>query len=131
MNPDPSIAARRKVKSLKRLYIHCALFVIISMFFFILNILTDPWDMWFFFPILPWAALVAIHYVLVKGVPGTNLLTKEWEEEEYERQLDLLQQDPLFRQNRFLPYEEVDESESLRLRKLQKTTRSAANDDFV
>ena len=102
-----------------------------SVFFFCLNVLTDPFDMWFFFPILPWAAIVAFHYVLVKGIPGTNILSKEWEEEEMEKQIVLLQEDYTLKESRFLPYNEVDELESLQLRKLQSESRKYLNEDFV
>ncbi len=123
--------ARKKVRSIKRLYIHCALFAIMGAFFFALNVLTDPFDMWFFFPILPWSAIVAFHYVLVKGIPGSKILTKEWEEEELEKQIDLLQEDTSFKVDRFLPYSELDELETLKLRKLQTEGRKYLNEDFV
>ncbi|MFT6811156.1 MAG: hypothetical protein ACJA01_004403, partial [Saprospiraceae bacterium] len=114
--------ARKKVRSIKRLYIHCALFAIMSVFFFALNVLTDPFDMWFFFPILPWSAIVAFHFVLVKGIPGSKILSKEWEEEELERQMDLLQEQTPYSTDRFLPYSELNELETLKLRKLQSET---------
>ena len=124
--------ARKKVRSIKRLYIHCALLAIMSVFFFALNVLTDPFFMWFFFPILPWAAIVAFHYVLVKGIPGSNILSKEWEEEELEKQLYLLQEDTSsFKEDRFLPYSELDEDETLKLRKIQSESRKYLNEDFV
>jgi len=124
--------ARKKVRSIKRLYIHCALFAIMSVFFFTLNVLTDPFFMWFFFPILPWAAIVAFHYVLVKGIPGSNILSKEWEEEELEKQMDLLEgHSSAYKPDRFLPYSELDELETLKLRKLQSESRKYLSDDFV
>ncbi|MFT4566269.1 MAG: hypothetical protein ACI9FN_001224 [Saprospiraceae bacterium] len=123
--------ARKKVRSIKRLYIHCALFAIMSVFFFALNVLTDPFDMWFFFPILPWSAIVAFHFVLVKGIPGSKILSKEWEEEELERQMDLLQEQTPYSTDRFLPYSELNELETLKLRKLQSETHGNLNEDFV
>lgn len=131
MTPEIREKARLKVRSIKRLYIHCSLFVIMSVFFFSLNVLTDPFDMWFFFPILPWSAIVAFHYILVRGIPGSKILSKEWEEEEMERQVELLQNDTSFKESRFLPYNEVGELESLELRKLQSESRKYLNEDFV
>lgn len=131
MTPEIREKARKKVRSIKRLYIHCSLFVIMSVFFFSLNVLTDPFDMWFFFPILPWSAIVAFHYILVRGIPGSKILSKEWEEEEMERQVELLQNDTSFKESRFLPYNEVGELESLELRKLQSESRKYLNEDFV
>jgi len=57
--------ARRKVRSLKRLYRHMSVYSIMGVFFFLLNVVTSPFEMWFFFPLLPWGVIVAIHYILV------------------------------------------------------------------
>ena len=74
---------------------------------------------------------MAFHYVLVKGVPGTNLLSKEWEAEEFEKQMDLMEDNSSSEMNRFLPYSELDEQETLKLRRAQTEIRNRLTDDFV
>lgn len=123
--------ALKKVKSIRRLYIHLGFYVIMGVFFFLLNLVTDPFDMWFFFPMLPWGVVLAVHHLFVKGIPGSNLLSKEWEEEELERQMEKLQGDSRHNASKFLPYDELDELETLKLRKIQKERNQFLNDDFV
>jgi len=109
--------ARKKVRSIKRLYIHMSIYSIMGVFFFLLNVVTSPFEMWWFFPLLPWGVAVAIHYVLVKGIPGTSILSKEWEEREYEHQLDRLDEEYKYsfleepKEDNYLPYRELSKEE--------------------
>lgn len=118
-----------------------SVFAIMAVFFFLLNIATDPYFMWYFFPLIPWGAIVALHYVLVKGIPGTRILTKEWEEEEYEKQLDRLggdrysyieeEEDFIPQKGKYLAYTELSDEEALELRRLQKHSAQNLGTDFV
>ena len=141
MDRDIRDQASKKVRSLRRLYIHLALFAIMAVFFFLLNIATDPFFMWYYRPLLPWGTILAIHYVFVKGIPGTNILTKEWEEEEYEKQLERLRGDRFSyleeeeeefipQKGKYLAYTELSDEEALALRRLQKHS-SSLGQDFV
>lgn len=134
--------AKKKVKSIRRLYIHMAVFAIMAVFFFLLNIATDPYFMWYFFPLIPWGAILALHYILVKGIPGTGILSKEWEEEEYERQIerlsggnfsfDKVEEDEFIPQRgKYLSYTELSDEEALELRRLQKHSSQNLGQDFV
>ncbi len=142
MDRDIRIKAKKKVKSIRRLYIHMSLYAIMGVFFFLLNILTNPYIMWYFYPLLPWGAIVALHYVLVKGIPGSRVLSKEWEEEEYERQLDRLggerypfvqeEEDEFIPQKgKYLAYTQLSDEEALELRRLQKHSAKYLGEDFV
>ena len=97
--------------------------------------------MWYYRPLLPWGTILAIHYVFVKGIPGTNILTKEWEEEEYEKQLERLRGDRFSyleeeeeefipQKGKYLAYTELSDEEALELRRLQKHS-SSLGQDFV
>ena len=129
--------AWKKVKSIKRFYIHGCAFVVMGLFFFFMNIVTDPFDMWFFFPMIPWATILAFHYLLVFGIPGTGLLSREWEEREFEKQIDRLGGDFPYepekdlRLGSYLPYSELSEEETLELRRMQKDKDAYFNEDFV
>ncbi len=142
MDRDTRDKAAKKVRSIRRLYIHMSVFAIMGVFFFLLNIATDPYFMWYFFPLLPWGAIVALHYILVKGIPGTRILTKEWEEEEYEKQLERLggdrfsyleeEEDEFIPQKgKYLAYTELSDEEALELRRLQKHSAQNLGTDFV
>lgn len=93
-----------------------------AIFFFLLNVVTSPFEMWWFYPLLPWGVVAAIHYVLVKGIPATGILTKEWEKEEYEHQLNLLEgkyEHPFLdepREETYLNYQELSKEEIAILR---------------
>jgi len=83
--------ARKKVKRIKGFYIHASTYCIMGVFFFAMNTVTDPFDMWFFYPMIPWGAFLAFHYLIALGIPGTNILSPEWEEKEYDKQLAKLE----------------------------------------
>lgn len=131
--------AWKKVKAIKRFYIHASIFIIMGFFFFFMNMVTDPFDMWFFFPMIPWGALLAFHYLFVFGIPGTGLLGSEWEEREFEKQLDRMggeyppyTTDDDLRLGTHLPYTQLSEEEALELRKLQSKKKDQYfNEDFV
>ncbi len=136
MNNETRRKAWKKVKSIKRFYIHASIFVIMGIFFFFMNMVTSPFDMWFFFPMIPWGTLLAFHYLFVFGIPGTGLLSREWEEREFEKQMDRLDGDvnyhsPLGRKGSYLPYTELSEEDALELRKMQKESDKFFNEDFV
>lgn len=84
---DPYHDARKYVKAKRHFYQHLQVYMAVGAFFLALNLLTDPWDLWFFFPLLPWGAAVAIHYFTVFGMPGTGAGTEQWQEREYAREL--------------------------------------------
>lgn len=87
---DPIIRkARRRVKAKKGFYVHLSSYLAVGIFFFLMNVLTfgESGEWWFFFPMLPWLVGLLIHYFVVFGLPGTNILTEGWEEREMEKEL--------------------------------------------
>ena len=83
--------ARQKVQAKKGLFIHMGVFVITGFFFFAMNLVTSRDVLWFYFPMIPWSVGLAIHYMLVMGIPGTDIFSSDWEEREYERELEELE----------------------------------------
>ncbi|MCB0522207.1 MAG: 2TM domain-containing protein [Lewinellaceae bacterium] len=79
--------ARKKVKAKKEFYQHLMSFAIVNFFLFALNMITSPFNWWFQFPLLGWGVGLAFHYVEVFGIPGFDILSKEWEEREVEKEL--------------------------------------------
>ena len=83
---DPYKEARRRVKAKKKFYRHLTMYIIFSVFFFLLNAATSEF-LWFIFPVLGWGVGVAAHYVTVFGMPGSGRGSDEWEAREIEREL--------------------------------------------
>ena len=131
MEYDIRRKARKRVKVIKGFYIHAYSYVIMGGFFFFMNMATDPFDMWFFFPMMPWGVGLAFHYLAVFGIPGSRILSREWEEREYERQLDRLESDLGHQEDRYLEYSELTDSEILELRKIQKEGNKYISEDLV
>lgn len=82
--------AKKKVKAKKGFYQHLMSYAIVNAFLFALNMITSSSYMWCVFPMLGWGMGLAFHYVEVFGIPGFDVLSKEWEEREMERELKIL-----------------------------------------
>ncbi len=85
--------ARRAVKARKGFYKHLMSFVFVNLFLISLNLLTSS-HLWFVFPLLGWGLGLAFHYVEVFGIPGFSILSREWEQQELEKELRNMTQDP-------------------------------------
>ena len=92
-SPELQQKAREKVEAKKGVFIHLGVFVITSMFFLAINVLTkgESGVYWFQFPVLAWSIGVAIHYFVVMGIPGSDIFSTTWEEREYEKELEILE----------------------------------------
>ena len=91
MQKDIYKEAKKRVEAKKGFFGHLSAFVSVGLFFFVMNMVTDPFDLWFFFPMLPWGIGLLIHYLAVFGFPGTKALSREWEQKELEKEIDRLQ----------------------------------------
>ena len=78
---------------------------------------------WFVYPLLGWGVGLAFHYVEVFGIPGFDILSKEWEEKQLERELK--QQDPT---SKFPPNQASQSDKGLDLKELRKNYDES---DFV
>ncbi|MCF8245079.1 MAG: 2TM domain-containing protein [Saprospiraceae bacterium] len=81
------LRAKKRVKAKKSFYQHLMSYAIVNLFLLVLNLLTSPGTLWFVYPLLGWGVGLAFHYVEVFGIPGFDILSKEWEEKELEREL--------------------------------------------
>jgi 2TM domain len=108
--------AKKRVKAKKDFYQHLMSYAIVNLFLFALNIITSPSYLWFVFPMLGWGIGLAFHYVGVFGIPGFDILSKEWEEREVERELRRGNQ----RQNPIEPEKPKTIEKELELKELRK-----------
>lgn len=81
------LIAKKRVKKKKRFYGHLMAYILVGIFFFILNITTDPYDMWFHFPMMGWGIGLGMHYFRVFGFPFVGSLDASWEQREIEKEL--------------------------------------------
>jgi hypothetical protein len=117
-NQDEIQKAKKRVKSKKDFYQHLMAFVIVNSFLFLLNMVTSPFTWWFFYPMLGWGVGLAFHYVEVFGVPGFNILSKEWEEKELDSELHKMKSDKYVPPRKSTSNDEkLDELELKELRK--------------
>jgi len=79
--------AKKRVKAKKGFYWHLASYIIIIGFLFCINILTDPYDNWYLYPMLSWGVALLFHYIGVFGIPGLNFNDKSWEEKQIQKEL--------------------------------------------
>ncbi len=73
-----------------------------------------------YFPIaillLMWGICVGFHYAAVFGIPGTNILTEEWRETEFQKELDTIDLLPFKKhssENTFFRYFALKSSHSI------------------
>lgn len=85
--PEHVRQARRKVRSKKWFFRHFSIYLVVSLFFFSMNVLDGIHDPWFLYPVISWGTLVAIQYLWTFGLPFTKAGTREWEERELAREL--------------------------------------------
>lgn len=79
--------ARSKVQKKKRFFNHLKTFIIVNVVMSL--VVAMDGDMFGFLPAtLFWGMGLAFHYVKVFGIPGTNILTPEWEDEEIEKEME-------------------------------------------
>lgn len=72
---------RTRVKSRKKFYSHILTWVIMSVFFILINLFTTDY-FWAIFPILAWGIGVAFH--------GIQVFSDEWEDQEVEKEYERL-----------------------------------------
>ncbi len=111
--------AKRKVKAKKEFYKHLIAFSIVMPFLFFLNLLTSPFHWWFLYPLLGWGMGLAFHYVEVFGIPGFNILTREWEEDELYKELKKMKHDGENERMELQPPSKLGDDE-MELRELRK-----------
>jgi len=79
MNEDKKYErAKKRVEEIKGFYIHFFVYVLANIGIFLLNIITSPDELWFYWPLIGWGFGVLAHAIGVFGLGG--LFGKEWEE---------------------------------------------------
>jgi membrane protein YdbS with pleckstrin-like domain len=128
MHDDIEKKAQQKVEEKKGFYFIAMIFLMVSVILFVLStVIGGPAAFWIRFPILVLGLLAAVFYFYIFGFPFSNVLSEEWEEEEYERELF-----KLYRQKRHTlpPPEELSEEDRLELKELERLKEKWEGEDY-
>ena len=66
--------AQQRVQALRNFYGGVVFFVVVNVFLLIINLITDPYNLWFYWPLLGSALIMAMSAISVFG------FGKDWEE---------------------------------------------------
>ena len=78
IHEDRYIKAQKKVEDLKGFYGNLSSYIIVNAGLLILNLVTSPSHLWFFYPLLGWGIGVVIHAMSVFNY--MPFLNRDWEE---------------------------------------------------
>lgn len=123
MEPDRYSEARKRVQKKKEFYQHLTSYLVMGVFFFVLNALTAFGHWWFYWPMLGWGIGIAFHYLDVFGLPGVGNLSDEWEEKALEEEMKRLQPAPKPEDS----VEDQSDREELELKDLHKEKEKRRN----
>jgi hypothetical protein len=76
--------AKKKVEEEKKFYYHLGVYAVMNVFFVILNLVTSPDHLWFYWPMLGWGLGIFLQGVRVFTGIG---LSKNWEERRIEKHM--------------------------------------------
>ena len=79
--------AIERVERKRRFYAHFGIYVLMSVFFFLINVFSSDY-LWFHWPVLGWGIGIVVEYLKVFGLPGKGA---DWEARELEREVRRLE----------------------------------------
>ena len=71
-------AAKERVEEIKGFYVHLFIYVVVNIGLILIDVLTSPYNLWFYWPLLGWGIGIVAHATSVFGIKG--ILGKDWEE---------------------------------------------------
>ena len=83
---DAEQRARAEARRMREFMTHLGSFVAVGLFFLVLNLLTNPHSLWFYWPMLPWAIGLVIHGWKVFW--NDRLFGDSWEEQRVQSRLN-------------------------------------------
>lgn len=79
------LRAKRKMENLKRFYSHLTVYILVNIMIFIVNLITDPGDWWFIYPLLGWGIAIVIQ-AFTTFVP--DKFGTDWEEKKIKEYME-------------------------------------------
>jgi len=78
--------ALRRVRRVKGFYAHLVSYILVNLLLFLINIMTSPDVLWFYWPLFGWGIGIVMHGLFVFGFG--LWLGQEWEEKKIEEIMD-------------------------------------------
>ena len=79
MNDEKYERAKRRVEELKKFYANLVTYTVINVILIIINLVTSPGSLWFYWVTIFWGAAILLHASKVFVLRG-KFLGEEWEE---------------------------------------------------
>jgi hypothetical protein len=70
--------AKKRVDELRGFYIHLGVYLLVNLLLFLINMLSSPDDLWFYWVLLGWGVAIVAHAFSVFGFG--RLFGADWEE---------------------------------------------------
>ena len=78
--------AKKRVEEIKSFYSHLFIYLAVNLGLFLINILTSPRALWFYWPLIGWGIAIVIHAFNVFGTE--KILGENWEEKKIKQLLE-------------------------------------------
>lgn len=118
--------ARRTVAEKKKFYKGLSSYLVMCVFFVVLNTVTFSGSWWFMWPMMGWGIAILMKYFKLFGLPGTEQLgSDDWEEREMYKELSRLRR----AENTGRGYQR--EEEQLELREIRPQRKGWRDDELV
>jgi len=78
-------AAKSRVNQLRGFYTHLTTFIVVNLFLLVLNLLTSPHSLWFYWVLLGWGIGLVAHALQVYG--SFTIFGRDWEERKVQEYL--------------------------------------------
>jgi hypothetical protein len=86
MQQDDYDRARARVQALRGFYLHAITYVLVNLMLIVINLVSSPDDLWFYWVTIGWGIGLAIHAFVVFG--SNRPFGPEWEERKIQEELD-------------------------------------------
>ena len=117
MYDDLRKKAKKKVEAKMGFYICAIVFFFVSILLLMLSFYLPAVGFWLRLPIPIFIMVLGILYLFAFGLPSTGPLSKEWHEEEIEKEMVKSYRQ---KKDQLLPLEELSETEILELKELER-----------
>ena len=78
--------ALRRVRRMKGFYAHLVSYILVNLLLFLINIMTSPDILWFYWPLFGWGIGIVMHGLFVFGFG--NWFDTDWEEKKIKEFMD-------------------------------------------
>ena len=78
-------AAKSRVAQLRGFYVHLTTYIVVNVFLVVLNLLTSPDTLWFYWVTLGWGVGIVAHALQVYG--SFTIFGKDWEDRKVQEYL--------------------------------------------